>query len=60
MIMDTVENLTALYHNKIIQEDTDDSRIAEFLTNMNIVIELNYARLLSMKPEALSVWTNCW
>ena len=38
----------------------EEERILEFLTDMNIIIELHYARLLSIKTEALQAWHNCW
>ena len=35
-------------------------RELDFLVNMNLKIDMHYARLLSMNTDALNVWHHSW
>ena len=52
--------LQASFRSKILQPETDDERVVEFLTALNVIVYYSYARLLSMNSEALGAWKHCW
>ena len=45
--------LKASFLAKIKQNDAYDDRFAELLTSLNRIIEMHYARILSLKSETL-------